>query len=102
MRPFFIHGTLFFCWTTNITPLLKVAFASLFIHRDRQIIDAEQPREDASIDINHSRMAEEGEEVNTQEAAAVEESESFNVIDALKAVLKRSLIYDGLRRGLHE
>ena len=47
-------------------------------------------------------MSEEEGEVIVEEAVAVEESESFNVIDALKSVLKRSLIYDGLRRGLHE
>ena len=42
-------------------------------------------------------MSEEGE-VIVEEAVAVAEaeSESFNVIDSLKSVLKRSLIYDGL------
>ena len=41
-------------------------------------------------------MSEEEGEVIVEEAVAVEESESFNVIDSLKSVLKRSLIYDGL------
>ena len=41
-------------------------------------------------------MSEEEGEVIVEEAVAVEESESFNVIDALKSVLKISLIYDGL------
>lgn len=32
----------------------------------------------------------------------VQESSEMNVIDALKEVLKKALIFDGLRRGLHE
>ena len=43
-------------------------------------------------------MSEEDGEGIVEEAVAVEESESFNVIDDLK----RSLIYGVLRRGLHE
>lgn len=46
-------------------------------------------------------MAEEDEqqmEVEEVEAPAGE----MNVIDALKEVLKKALIFDGLRRGLHE
>lgn len=46
-------------------------------------------------------MAEEDEqqmEVEEVEAPASE----MNVIDALKEVLKKALIFDGLRRGLHE
>ena len=41
-------------------------------------------------------MSEE-EEVQVQEPAG-----EMDAIDALKIVLRKSLIYDGLRRGLHE
>ena len=41
-------------------------------------------------------MSEGEEKVIVEEAVAVEESESFNVIDTRKSVLKRSFIYDGL------
>lgn len=38
------------------------------------------------------------ENVEVEAVAPVE----FDIIEALKQVLKKSLIYDGLRRGLHE
>lgn len=44
-------------------------------------------------------MAEEDAQMEVEEVAPVEE---LNVIDALKEVLKKALIFDGLRRGLHE
>ncbi len=46
-------------------------------------------------------MAEEDEQMEVQEEVEAPASE-MNVIDALKEVLKKSLIFDGLRRGLHE
>lgn len=39
------------------------------------------------------------EEVATPEVTEVKE---ISVLDALKEVLKKALIFDGLRRGLHE
>jgi len=46
-------------------------------------------------------MAEEGTQVEVQEAAPAAPV-VFDIIECLKQVLKKSLIYDGLRRGLHE
>jgi len=43
-------------------------------------------------------MAEEDQQMEIQEDAGAE----LNTIDALKIVLKKALVYDGLRRGLHE
>jgi hypothetical protein len=45
------------------------------------------------------KMADE-EQMDVQEE--VVDASEMNVTDALKEVLKKSLIYDGLRRGLHE
>jgi hypothetical protein len=44
-------------------------------------------------------MADE-EQMDVQEE--VVDASEMNVTDALKEVLKKALIYDGLRRGLHE
>mmetsp|Transcript_4032 Transcript_4032/g.5611 ORF Transcript_4032/g.5611 Transcript_4032/m.5611 type:complete len:143 (-) Transcript_4032:88-516(-) len=46
-------------------------------------------------------MASEDVEMDTG-AAEVVEVEEMSVLDALKDVLKKALIHDGLRRGLHE
>ena len=45
-------------------------------------------------------MADE-EQMDVQEEV-VEEASEMNVDDALKVVLKKALIFDGLRRGIHE
>lgn len=42
------------------------------------------------------------EEVVEETAAAEVEVKEISVLDALKEVLKKALIFDGLRRGLHE
>mmetsp|Transcript_5671 Transcript_5671/g.9994 ORF Transcript_5671/g.9994 Transcript_5671/m.9994 type:complete len:154 (-) Transcript_5671:133-594(-) len=53
-------------------------------------------------------MAEENVEVPTEEVEEVEEEEveevevEMSVLDALKEVLKKSLMHDGLKKGLHE
>jgi hypothetical protein len=46
-------------------------------------------------------MSDAGEEIMEVEEVEVVEAE-MGTIDALKMVLKKSLIFDGLRRGLHE
>jgi small subunit ribosomal protein S12e len=38
----------------------------------------------------------------SDEAPVVAETGTMSVIDALKTVLKKALVHDGLRRGLHE
>ena len=49
-------------------------------------------------------MAEEDAVMETAEAAETEEVEveEMGVLDALKEVLKKALVHDGLSRGLHE
>eukprot|EP00619_Florenciella_sp_RCC1007_P010757 CAMPEP_0205920624 /NCGR_PEP_ID=MMETSP1325-20131115/11498_1 /ASSEMBLY_ACC=CAM_ASM_000708 /TAXON_ID=236786 /ORGANISM="Florenciella sp., Strain RCC1007" /LENGTH=146 /DNA_ID=CAMNT_0053288327 /DNA_START=37 /DNA_END=477 /DNA_ORIENTATION=+ len=49
-------------------------------------------------------MAEEDAVMETAEAAEAEEVEveEMGVLDALKEVLKKALVHDGLSRGLHE
>jgi hypothetical protein len=47
-------------------------------------------------------MAEEDEQMDVQEEVEVTEAEEISVSDALKEVLKKALVFDGLRRGLHE
>lgn len=47
-------------------------------------------------------MADEEEQpMETEEVVEAGETE-MNTIDALKEVLKKALVFDGLRRGLHE
>ena len=50
-------------------------------------------------------MADEENEMDVQEPqpeVAEAPAAEMSVADALKEVLKKALIYDGLRRGLHE
>jgi len=48
-------------------------------------------------------MSAEGETVEVTEEVVVEEEEvQMSVLDALKDVLKKALIHDGLKKGLHE
>lgn len=42
------------------------------------------------------------EEVAAEEVEVEEEEAPMSVLDALKEVLKKALIHDGLRKGLHE
>ena len=44
-------------------------------------------------------MAEENDQMDVAE---ITEESPMSVIDALKEVLKKAAVYDGLRRGLHE
>ena len=41
-------------------------------------------------------------EEDVQMEVEVEEESPMGVIDALREVLKKAAVYDGLRRGLHE
>ena len=47
-------------------------------------------------------MADEDETMETAEEVEETTGAEMSVTDALKEVLKKALIYDGLRRGLHE
>ena len=50
-------------------------------------------------------MAEEDEQMEVAEEVEVvagEGTSEMSIIDALRIVLKKALIFDGLRRGLHE
>ena len=42
------------------------------------------------------------EEMDVQDVTEVAEVGDLSVVDALKEVLRKALIHDGLRRGLHE
>ena len=48
-------------------------------------------------------MAEEDEQMEVEEVEVAEApAAEMTVVDGLKEVLKKALIFDGLRRGLHE
>lgn len=47
-------------------------------------------------------MADESEQMEVQEEVVVDASAELSVTDAFKTVLKKALVFDGLRRGLHE
>jgi hypothetical protein len=47
-------------------------------------------------------MADENEQMDVTEEVVEAPASEMSVIDALKQVLKKALVFDGLRRGLHE
>ena len=47
-------------------------------------------------------MAEEQEQMEVVEQVAVEETRELDTTEALRIVLKKASVFDGLRRGLHE
>mmetsp|Transcript_22530 Transcript_22530/g.31431 ORF Transcript_22530/g.31431 Transcript_22530/m.31431 type:complete len:149 (-) Transcript_22530:245-691(-) len=47
-------------------------------------------------------MSDAGEEVAAEAPMEVEEEVEMSVLDALKSVLKKALVHDGLKKGLHE
>lgn len=55
------------------------------------------PSEEANI-----KMADENEQMEVAEEVVEAPASELSVIDALKIVLKKALVFDGLRRGLHE
>jgi hypothetical protein len=49
-----------------------------------------------------SKMADDNETMDVAEEVVEAPAGELSVIDALKIVLKKALVFDGLRRGLHE
>mmetsp|Transcript_14300 Transcript_14300/g.17241 ORF Transcript_14300/g.17241 Transcript_14300/m.17241 type:complete len:149 (-) Transcript_14300:132-578(-) len=47
-------------------------------------------------------MSDAGEDVAAEAPMEVEEEVEMSVLDALKSVLKKALVHDGLKKGLHE
>lgn len=47
-------------------------------------------------------MADDNETMDVAEEVVEAPASEMSVIDALKVVLKKALVFDGLRRGLHE
>ena len=72
-----------------------------------QSIITNRPKAEHYARTHLINMAEEDEQMEVAEEVEVEEVEAapaaeMTVVDGLKEVLKKALIFDGLRRGLHE
>lgn len=49
-----------------------------------------------------TKMADDNETMDVAEEVVEAPASEMSVIDALKQVLKKALVFDGLRRGIHE
>ena len=96
--------------TIHLTAVCREHFCSTTAHSNKTqlvIHITNRPKAEHHARTQLINMAEEDEQMEVAEEVEVEEVEAapaaeMTVVDGLKEVLKKALIFDGLRRGLHE